>query len=92
MPTKAQFMEAWNGIVRYRKELDRILEPAKEAILSRVHDRQSMMFDHEIELMDNGQGWYNVIISGEYYVGMGRIDHDSYVIPIDVCLNGGEGV
>jgi hypothetical protein len=92
MTDKEQFMEVWNGVIRYRKELDRFLAPAREAILSRVHDRQSMWFSNDAELTDDGQGNYRIIISGEYYVGMGRIDHDSYMIPLEACLAGKSAV
>ena len=86
------FIDKWMQMMHYRQQIDYILAPAKEAILSTMScPTKTTQIWGEVELIENTAHEYSIIFHGEYY-SHGEMGNNSYTIPLIACLNGKEGV
>lgn len=90
--TVDEFMQTWNNEAEFHKQIEAVLAPAKRAVESLFCARQGQIIWIGMELVTNysRDKQIDIVFSGDYYVGMGRIDRDSYQIPLEAALQGKE--
>jgi len=93
---KIEFMVGWHQIQKNQALLQDILQPARAAILQfycPVHPEKMLWTGFEVvETASGGNVDVDVMIFGDYFVGLGRTDAETYHIPLDIALHGKEAI